>query len=137
MDKNLLIFIAFGVVAIYFLTDFIGDIQKDDDRFVSSESKKKAQYRSFIVKDSIGQKMLDVTGQPPEVQIKAWNESSIKEELIELFPDFGAMKIFAKDRVRGEVVSKKLLDQLDSVEGKFFSGTIDNEAAKRELQTLK
>jgi hypothetical protein len=86
--------------------------------------------------DSIGQTILDVEGESEDVQVSAWNQSKLKHELIEYFPDFDTMKLFAKERVRGEILHSKLYQHIDSVEKRFFSGEIDAEKAKKELETL-
>jgi len=137
MDKNLLIFIAVGIIGIYFVTNFVGDIQKEDEKFQNTAYAKKQQYEQFNSKNSIGLDIIDTTGAPAEMQIEAWNKSQLKKKMIEYFPDFSTMKLFAKERARGEVLVPKLLKQIDTVEGKFLAGTIDAEAAKRELKTLK
>jgi len=137
MDKNLLIFIAVGIVGIYFVTNFIGDIQKDDEKFQNTEYTKKQQYEQFNSKNSIGLDIIDTTGASADIQIEAWNKSKLKKQMIDYFPDFDTMKLFAKERTRGEVLVPKLLKQIDTVEGKFLAGTIDSEEAKRELRTLK
>ena len=91
----------------------------------------------FIKKDSIGQTIIDVEGEPESVQVSAWNQSKLRYELIEYFPDFDTMKLFAKDRVKGDALQKKLAKHIDTIEKRFFSGEIDAEKAKKELETLK
>jgi hypothetical protein len=54
-----------------------------------------------------------------------------------LFPDFGDMKNFVKDRIIGDVLQRKLLTQVNSVEDKYFSGAITADQAKQELSSLK
>lgn len=137
MDKSLLIFIAVGIAFIYFITNFIGDIQQEDEKFQSSTYHEKHRYDQFNAVDSIGQEILDVTGQPESVQIAAWNNSHLRHELKKYFPDFSTMKLFAKERVRGDILKMRLYKHIDSIEGKFFSGDINAEQAKKELDTLK
>jgi hypothetical protein len=47
------------------------------------------------------------------------------------------MKIFVKERVRGEAFQAKLTASIDDVEAQYFSGAMDAEQAKRELSLLK
>ena len=47
------------------------------------------------------------------------------------------MKKFVKMRIRGEILQKKLYSTVDTVEGEYFSGTMNAEQAKRVLGTLK
>lgn len=137
MDKSLFIFIAVGIGFIYFITGFIGDIQEKDENYQNKgyqEGHKYDQYRSV---DSIGQEILELTGADEATQLAAWKESKLKDEFLELFPDFSNMKRFAKERIRGDILQNKLSRLIDDVENKYFSGTIDSEQAKRELGLLK
>ncbi|MDD3592205.1 MAG: hypothetical protein PHO65_06165 [Sulfurovum sp.] len=136
MDKNLLVFIAVGLAFIYFVTHFINDLQEEDAQLQSTAYQKKHSFDQFMKRDSIGQDILDVEGESEEVQVSAWNQSKLKQELIGYFPDFDTMKLFAKERVRGEILHSKLHQHIDSVEKRFFSGEIDAEKAKKELETL-
>jgi len=137
MDKSLLIFVAIGVGFLYFITNFIGDIQEEDDRYSNYEYNTKHKYDKYMSVDAIGQKILVVTGEDKSTQIAAWQESVLKQEFFEIFPDYGDMKKFVKSRTRGKFLQKKLLSTIDEVEGKFFSGTLNTEEAKRMLDSLK
>jgi len=137
MDKSLLIFMAIGMGFLYFVTNFIGGLQESDDTYANSEYSAKHKYDKYMGEDAIGQKILVVTEADESTQIAAWQESAIKKEFFELFPDYGEMKKFVKNRTRGVLLQKKLLSKIDEVEGKFFSGTLSVEDAKRTLDRLK
>ena len=136
MDKSLIIFLLIGVGFLYFITNFVGDIQ-EDEKFQSEEYKQKHQYEQYQSVDSIGREILDMTGAPINTQIQAWNNSELKTDFLALFPDFSEMKIFVNERVRGAMLQRKLISQIDDVESQYFSGTMDAEQAKRELGMLK
>ncbi len=136
MDKSLFFFIVIGVGFLYFITNFVGDIQ-EDEKFQSEEYKQKHQYEQYKSVDSIGREILDLTDAPVNIQVEAWNNSNLKTEFLELFPDFSEMKIFVKERLRGEVLQVKLIASIDSVESQYFSGKMNAEQAKRELSLLK
>lgn len=137
MDKSLLIFIAIGIGFLYFITDFVGDIQEEDERFTNSEYNAEHKYDKYLSVDSVGQLMLQVTDEDEGLQVAAWQSSTLKQEFLELFPDYNEMKTFVKRRVRGDFIVKKLLGKIDEVESNFFSGTLNVENAKRTLDTLK
>ncbi len=137
MDKSLFIFVAVGVGFLYFITGFIADIQKEDDRYGNSEYSSKHKYDKYISLDAIGQKILVVTGEDENTQIAAWQKSELKKEFFDIFPDYGDMRKFVKNRTKGKLLQKKLLNKIDEVEGKFFSGTLSVEEAKRALDSLK
>lgn len=136
MDKSFIIFMAIGIGFLYFITNFVGDIQSEDS-LQSSEYKDKHKYDAYQSVDSIGREILDVTDADEAVQVGAWNGSQLKGEFLTLFPDFSEMKIFAKERVRGVILQEKLMRMIDSVENQYFSGTMDAEVAKRTLGNLK
>ncbi len=136
MDKNLFFFILLGVGFLYVITNFIGDIQQDE-KFQNEEYVQKHQYDQYQSVDSIGREILDMTDTPESIQVQAWNNSKLKTEFLELFPDFSEMKIFVKERLRGEVLQAKLIASIDSVESQYFSGKMNAEQAKRELSLLK
>jgi hypothetical protein len=136
MDKSLFIFILIGVGFLYFITNFVGDIQQDE-KFQNEEYKIKHQYDQYKTVDSIGREILDLTSASVNTQVQAWNDSALKKEFLGLFPDFSDMKIFVNERVRGDALKAKLSTQIDDVEAKYFAGTMDAEQAKRELNLLK
>ncbi len=136
MDKSLFFFVVIGVGFLYFITQFVGDIQ-EDEKFQNEEYKQKRQYDQYKSVDSIGRDILVLTDVPMSTQVQAWNNSELKTEFLELFPDFSEMKIFVKERVRGEAFQAKLTASIDDVEAQYFSGAMDAEQAKRELNLLK
>ncbi|WP_373030707.1 hypothetical protein [Sulfurovum sp.] len=136
MDKSLFFFVVIGVGFLYFITQFVGDIQ-EDEKFQNEEYKQKRQYDQYKSVDSIGRDILDMTGTSIDTQVQAWNNSELKTEFLELFPDFSEMKIFVKERVRGETLQAKLTAAVDDVEAQYFSGAMDAERAKRKLGLLK
>jgi len=137
MDKSLLIFIAIGLGALYLVTHFVGDIQTEDDVYQNNAYKVEHKYDQYQKVDSVGQSILAVDGVDAKIQEAAWQASATKVEFLELFPDYSEMKKFVKERVRGDMIQKKLLQTLDLVEGKFFSGALNAEQAKNMLDSLK
>jgi len=137
MDKSLMFFIAIGLGFLYFVTHFVGDIQAEDDEYANNDYKQEHKYDAYKKVDSVGQDILDVTGANESTQLGAWNSSLLKDEFLDLFPDFTEMKNFIKDRLRGKILQAKLMKKVTGIEDKFFSGGITAEDAKRELSTLK
>ena len=137
MDKSLTIFIAIGLGFLYFVTTFVGDIQAEDEAYQNNDYNQERKYDKYQSVDSIGQGILDLTGADAITQLGAWNSSMLKEEFLDLFPKFDEMKDFANDRIRGKILQDKLTQTLNTIEDKFFSGTMDSEQAKRELSELK
>jgi len=136
MDKSLFFFVLIGIGFIFFITQFVGDIQQDD-KFQSEEYKQKHQYDQYQAVDSIGREILDMTDAPVNIQVEAWNQSPLKKEFLALFPDFSEMKIFVTERVRGEMLKSKLNASIDKAESEYLSGSMNAEQAKRSLDQLK
>jgi len=137
MDKSLMIFIALGMGFLYFVTNFIGGIQAEDEAYQNKDYNQERKYDKYQGVDSIGQGILDLTGADAKTQLAAWNNSMLKDEFLENFPNFDEMKHFVNDRIRGKLLQDKLNNTINTIEDKFFSGTMDAEQAKRELSSLK
>ena len=137
MDKSFLVFVAIGLGFLYLTVNFIGDIQEDDEKYRNKGYNQEHKYDKYKTVDGVGQEILNLLGADAKTQIAAWNESKLKDEFILLFPDFGDMKNFVNDRINGEVLKTKLLAQINSVEDRFFSGSITVDQAKQEFSSLK
>ncbi|NOR56507.1 MAG: hypothetical protein GQ531_09890 [Sulfurovum sp.] len=137
MDKSFMVYIAIGIGFMYLITRYVGDIQAEDDKYSNNAHAEEMKYAQYNAVDSIGQDILDVTGVDATTQFKAWNKSTLKEEFLEIFPNFSEMQGFVKDRIRGKILQDKLTHKLTDIEDKFFSGGMTAEEAKRELGDIK
>ena len=136
MDKSLMLFILIGIGGVFFVTNFVGDIQKEDEVYRNDGYDQENKYNQYKTEDSIGREILDVTGAPVTIQMEAWNASVLKKEFLDIFPDFSGMQVFADERVRGNALKSKMKSTLDSVESAYFSGGMSAEDAKRKLGSL-
>lgn len=137
MDKGFMLFIAIGGGFLYFVINYIGGIQEEDESYQNNDYNQERKYDQYKTVDSIGQSMLDLTSADAKTQVAVWNSSLLKEEFTALFPNFSEMKFFLDDRIRGKILHDKLTKKINNIEDKFFSGTIDAEQAKKELGSLK
>ena len=137
MDKSFLAFLAVGLAFLYFITHFVGSIQAEDELYRNSAYEQEHKYDAYKGVDSVGRAILNVENADPATQVGAWNEGSLKQEFIELYPDFALMKDFIKNRVYGEPIKTKLLKHVDDVETKFFAGKLTTEQAKAALESFK
>ena len=137
MDKSFLVFVAVGIGFLYFVTNFVGDIQEKDEKYSNQTYEKEHKYDKYTSVDGVGQDILNLLGADAGTQLAAWNESKLKDEFILLFPDFGDMKKFVKERIIGDTLQNKLLTQINSLENRYFSGDITSEQVKHELSSLK
>ncbi|MCK5853850.1 MAG: hypothetical protein KAG56_01425 [Sulfurovaceae bacterium] len=136
MDKGLLIFVAIGLIATYLVTNFIGDIQDDDEKQRGTYNKEK-QYEEYQRIDIIGDAILDVQHISAKKQLEVWNKSELKQEFLEQFPNFDGMKRYVDGKIKGDALQKKLLQAIDDVEIQFISGTLSGEQSKAKLELLK
>ncbi len=136
MDKSFIFFLIIGAVFFYFVMNVVKDTEMEDDPLRDAAYQQGNQYTQYMKTDNIGQKILDVSLADPATQIKAWNASPLKEEFLDIFPDFDTMKGFVKNRVRGEELVQKLLQRINTAEDKFFSGLLDAEQTKKMLENL-
>lgn len=137
MDKTFLIFVIIGVGAIYYVSNSIGDIQKEDEVYRNEAYNEQHKYDSYKGKDSIGRNILNLYSASPAEQIDAWNDSQLKKEYISMFPDFDEMRKFSQERVNGDYLNKKLLNQIKNIEKRFISGKITSERAIVDLKDFK
>ena len=63
MDKSFIFFIAIGIGFLYFVTSFVGDIQSEDKTYRNNGYNEEHRYDAYDKLDSIGQNILDVTGE--------------------------------------------------------------------------
>jgi len=137
MDKSFLAFLAVGIAFLYFITHFVGDIQAEDEKYRNNAYEQQHKYDAYKGVDSIGRAVLNVEGVDSATQTAAWNEGTLKEEFIELYPDFSLMKDFINHRVNGEPIKSNLLKYIDDIETKFFAGKLTPEQAKAALKSFK
>jgi len=136
MDKSFMVYIAIGIGFMYLITTYVGDIQAEDEKYRNDAYNEEMKYKQYNAVDSIGQHILDLTGVDAQTQFKAWHKSELKDEFLEIFPNFSEMQSFVKDRIRGKILQDKLQNALREIEDKFFSGKMTAEEAKRELGSI-
>jgi len=137
MDKSLFVYILIGLVFAYLITNFIGGIQEEDERYRNNAYNEKHRYSKYQEVDSVGRPVLNLIGVDAKIQIGAWNSSTLKDEYMNEFPDFSAMKAFIKERIKGDVLKAKIRKNIDDVEGKYLSGTMSADQAKQALDSIK
>ena len=137
MDKAFLFYVLLGLGFLYVITHYVGEIQAEDDKYSNRAYKKAHMYDAYYAKDNVERVVLEFTGSDVNKQIEVWNNTPFKDEFIALFPDFDAMKVFARDRIHGEALSQKLLSEISIVEDKFVSGDITVKELKDALSHLK
>ena len=136
MDKTFLLFVAAGIVFLYLVTRFVGDLQKDDG-LQTEEYKQEHAYEQYYMEDStIGETVLNVKSADETKQKEAWNHSPLRQQMMKYFPNFEQMKTFVDLHVQGEPLHTKLMKHIDDVGDAYLSGDIGLDEVKRRLMTL-
>jgi len=136
MDKSFIVFVGVGVGFLYLITNFVGDLEKDDGYNTTSEYSQDDKYNKYISQDSIGRVVLNLEGISKTTQIDVWNHSKLKEECLSYYPDYDEIKKFIKERVVSQSFQKYLLDNVTQLEKDFLMGKIDSDQALRKLESL-
>ena len=136
MDKSFIVFVAVGIGFYYLITNFVGDMEKDDGYPTTTMEQEEHKYDKYMSYDSIGRTILIVDGLDRKTQLEAWRHSSIRDDFLSFYPEFDEMETVIKERVMTKDLQSYLLEKTQKVERDFLSGSIDSETAKRELTNL-
>jgi len=131
-----MVFVAVGIGFYYGITNFVGDMEKDDGYPTTTMEQEEHKYDKYISHDSIGRTILIVDGLDRKTQLEAWRHSSIRDDFLSFYPSFDEMETVIKERVMTKDLQSYLLDKTQKVERDFLGGSIDSETAKRELTNL-
>ncbi len=136
MDKAFLFYILIGIGFLYFMVNVEKDANASYDGDKSPAYKQEHRFDKYQAEDNVGRSILNVSRADAATQVAAWNQSTFKEEMIDLFPNFDAMKTFAKERIRGDILQHKLLDEIDRVESQYMTGKMTESQVKDALRHL-
>jgi len=135
MLKGFLILAAAGAVFAYLVFNFVADVEEEDPRAFSGLRSEQGLER-YYSEDAAGDRVLDLDGVAQEEARKVWEQSPIRQELIENFPQFEAMRDLIHQQIKGGAFRDRLLKVLDEMESDYLSGSIDSVEAKRRLSNF-
>lgn len=123
MFKGLLFLLIVGFSGAYFVKNFVGEIQ---DKSAAYSSSKKAALASqkYYRENSIGELILDLEGISENEQIKIWQESPIKDEILAAAPNFEEMRYIASERICGSPIKEKVDKAVNEAESEFVAGEL-------------
>jgi len=135
MLKGFVILVGVGVLFAYFVFNFVGNVEEDDETSVASQDKRKAEeYAKYYHKDAAGNRVLDFSNAPLSKAQAVWKESPIRQKIIEQVPQFEYMKEMINIYLAKSPFRDRLLKRLEKIEGKYLSGSIDTDEARRLLE---
>lgn len=134
MRSEFILLIAVAALFGYFFFGYLQKSEGDADPTVFGQKASIKEDAKFHRKDSIGQPVLDLTLASQENHIGIWHRSPLRQEFLSLFPNFSAMKNFAKDRIVGEDFQSGLLAEITAAEDDYFTGKTSQREAKERLE---
>jgi len=133
--------IFFGIVVFFIISWLIGFVDNlEDDVDVSYGFNEKSIVVGDIKDyklDSSGNEILELSTFSLDEKKRLWSESSLKEEMIELFPDFSEIKYFIENRIEDDGSFKnELLAHVEDVQENYLGGGVTGRKAKIMLSNL-
>ena len=134
--------VFFGVVIfliVFWLIGFVNNLQDEVDVGHGFEEKTtvESSSKNYIVNSS-GNEVLLLNKLSLAEQKKLWNKSPLKEDMLELFPEFSEMKYFVNEHIEDDGFFKKeLLKYINRVEVRYISGTLTGIKAKSMLSNFQ
>ncbi len=144
MIKNILIIGGVGVGFLYLIVNFISNVNQGE-QLASTVPAGNNGYatqitdddmKRFYTKDATGSEILDLNNMPLEQAKSVWIQSSVKDKVLSLFPNFNYMRDQIKLKVREGKFRDYLLRKLDEVESDYLSGSIDSLKAQEMISNL-
>ncbi|WP_292657719.1 hypothetical protein [Nitratifractor sp.] len=137
MFKGFVILAIVGGLFAYFVFHFVGSIEKNDTASSYSQEQDKTEDNAkYYTKDAAGYTVLAVGKIPLAKAREVWKESTVMQDVLELFPRFELMKESIKSHVEEGPFRRYLLKKLDDIETQYLGGKIDSFKAKEMFQNL-
>jgi len=132
--------IFFAIVIGLFIYWFMGTMNNIiDDTDVSIGFNEKAVVtgsKSAIEYNANGNEVIVFNGVSIKEKKRLWNNSDLKVEMVELFPNFSEMKYFVEEHIEDDDFKKLLLSHVEDVEFKYIGGSLTVAEAKQELSNI-
>ena len=112
------------------LISFVNELHDDVDVKSSYSKEENVNY----VVDAAGEDVLILTGLTLSEKKSSWNASSVKSDMLVLFPNFIEMKRLLEEQIEEEGAFKRmLLERLSKVEEEYIGGITNGQSAKATL----
>jgi len=128
---QIIIFLIEILVVFYF-------VEMDKIDGILKTTKQESLYVCNISINENGEELLILNGVSENKKILMWQNSPIKKEIIEYFPNMQKIYNEIENRVVDDGEFKeRLLEYIDYIQGEFLSGNITQQELKKSLLELK
>ena len=136
MNKTMIVagVVIFTIVS--WLTTFVNEIHEDVDvSYGFHEKELIAGEESNYIVDVNGKKVLQLQTLSMQEKKSLWNKSTLKNEILELFPDFTEIKYLINNQIEDDdgLFKQELLNHIDSVQEEYIGGSLSEEQVKERL----
>jgi len=126
-----------GMAFMYLVTNLVDTAESTTSGLESSKSKKAKEYAKYYRTDVNGDDVLDFFGVPLSKAKEVWNESTVRELLLEQFPDFDMMSETIRGQLEESEFKQFLLGKLKKIEMAYIDGTMGLDQAKRAIAKIR
>jgi len=128
--------VAAGVAFFYLVINLVSEAESTTPGLENTSSRKAREYAKYYQEDINGDPVLNFAGVPLAKAKDIWNESSIKQQALTLFPDFDSVIELCEGQLNESQFKSYLLKELRGIEGDFIDGSINLDQAKRRLEGI-
>jgi hypothetical protein len=136
MKNGLLILVAIGIGFIFFATDFMKSVEGDPSSADYTVTPEEETIYKYFKDGASGNKIFDPAPLTIEKAKEFWDESKIKQEMMDYFPKFDLMKKYVKLHVATGDFLELVLSKISEAELKYQTGKINYEEARRIIDNL-
>ena len=133
--------VIFGTIAMFFiisgLVNFINDLHDDVDSRSNYHESRESNSENYYSYNSIGERTIVLSELSNSNKMKVWNSSSLKGEMMDLFPDFSLMHELVEERmIESRGFKQRLLKKIELTEEKYIGGGLSGQSAKATLSSF-
>ena len=135
MNQTVAFFSVVIFLIVFWLIGFVDSLQDEVDVNYGFNEKRivEGSSKNYTVNSS-GNEVLLLNKLSLNDKKKLWNQSVLKRDMLNLFPDFSEMKYYINEHIEDDGDFKsELLEHLKSVEVKYISGGLTGKKAKSML----
>ncbi|RUM71303.1 MAG: hypothetical protein DSZ07_00735 [Sulfurovum sp.] len=124
--------IAFAIVSL--VTIIVNELTRKVDVSYGFHEKELMRGDNNYIIDVNGKEVLQFQTLSMQEKKNLWNNSTLKDDMLTLFPNFSEIKYLIKNQIEDDGLFKQeLLNYIDSVREEYISGRLSSKQAKASL----